>query len=80
MNKIVPAAQKNKINQLRVSWEIKAKTAARKEIEATIRFHESASKKPLDKSEKKRLIQSAETGAIQAIKAIMPDVMKKLLD
>ena len=52
MNKIVSAAQKDSINQLRVKWEIQAKSAAREEIEASIRFHESATKKPFAKDEK----------------------------
>lgn len=80
MNKIVSAAQKDAIQQLRAKWELQAKKHAKDEIETSIRFHESATKKPLDRAEKQRLIQSAEMGAMQAIKAMMPEVMKKLLD
>lgn len=80
MNKTVSTAQKEQIAALRTKWEIQAKEHAKNEIETTIRFHESATRKPLDKAEKQRLIQSAEMGAMQAIKAMMPDVMKKLLD
>lgn len=80
MNKTVSTAQKEQIAALRTKWEIQAKEYAKNEIETTIRFHESATRKPLDKAEKQRLIQAAELGAMQAIKAMMPDVMKKILD
>lgn len=79
MNKIVSAAKKNQINQLRVSWEIKAKEYARSEIETAIRFHENGSKEKLSDAEKRRTRIAAEIGAMQAIKAMMPDVMKVML-
>lgn len=55
MNKTISTAQKEQIAALRTKWEIQAKKHAKNEIETTIRFHESATRKPLDKAEKQRL-------------------------
>ncbi len=80
MNKTVSTAQKEQIAALRTKWEIQAKEYAKSEIEVAIRFHENGSKKKLSEEEKHRTRIAAEIGAMQAIKAMMPDVIKKLLD
>lgn len=79
MHKIVSTSQKNLITRLRTKWEIQAKEYAKSEIEVAIRFHENGSKEKVSDAEKNRIRIAAEMGAMQAIKAIMPDVIQKIL-